>query len=158
VAAKHPQEDEARIAQGFKIAPVPLNLDGKNKGMVGLGSYLVNASGGCANCHSCPTFAPGQSKGHAEINAQTYLAGGVPFQGAVTSANLTPNALGLPGGLSLEQFKGILHRASNDGSEGLVVMPWSIYANLTPSDIEAMYEYLRAVPRAQPGECSGPGQ
>ncbi|MGI8570906.1 MAG: hypothetical protein ACR2KT_18620 [Methylocella sp.] len=32
-----------RVSQGFKIAPVPLNLAEKNKALVGLGSYLVNA-------------------------------------------------------------------------------------------------------------------
>ena len=35
--------DEARVRRGFEIAPVPLNLEGKNRALVGLGSYIVNA-------------------------------------------------------------------------------------------------------------------
>ena len=45
-------DDDERVSQGFKIAPVPLNLAGKNKALVGLGSYLVNASCDCNGCHS----------------------------------------------------------------------------------------------------------
>jgi hypothetical protein len=37
--------EESQIQQGFAIAPVPLNLAGKNRALVGLGSYLVNAIG-----------------------------------------------------------------------------------------------------------------
>ena len=31
---------ESEIQRGFQIAPVPLNLAGKNRSLVGLGSYL----------------------------------------------------------------------------------------------------------------------
>jgi hypothetical protein len=50
----HADEDDtdARVRIGFQIAPVPLNLDGKDRDMVGLGSYLVNAVGDCNGCHS----------------------------------------------------------------------------------------------------------
>src|SRR5713226_6975205 len=44
--------DESRIQQGFEIAPVPLNLAGKNRALVGLGSYLVNGPGDCNACHN----------------------------------------------------------------------------------------------------------
>jgi hypothetical protein len=37
----------SRVRIGFEIAPVPLDLRGKNRALVGLGSYLVNATGGC---------------------------------------------------------------------------------------------------------------
>src|SRR5450759_579554 len=43
---------ESKIQWGFEIAPVPLNLHGKNRNLVGLGSYLVNAVGDCNGCHS----------------------------------------------------------------------------------------------------------
>jgi hypothetical protein len=35
-------DHDPRIRRGFEIAPVPLNLAGKNRELVGLGSYLVN--------------------------------------------------------------------------------------------------------------------
>lgn len=37
------QDHDWRIERGLEIAPVPLDLDGKNRDEVGLGSYLVNA-------------------------------------------------------------------------------------------------------------------
>ena len=44
--------DEAKIKRGFDIAPVTLNVKGKNRALVGLGSYIVNAQGECNGCHS----------------------------------------------------------------------------------------------------------
>lgn len=44
-------EADSRIERGFEIAPVPLNLEGKNPALVGLGSYIVNTEG-CNDCHS----------------------------------------------------------------------------------------------------------
>jgi hypothetical protein len=38
--------DAARIQQGFDIAPVQLSFEHKDRALVGLGSYLVNAVGG----------------------------------------------------------------------------------------------------------------
>ena len=38
----------------IQIAPVPLSLAGLNRDLVGLGSYLVNAIGGCQDCHTNP--------------------------------------------------------------------------------------------------------
>ena len=38
--------EQARIARGFAIAPVPLDLRGLNRRQVGLGSYLVNTARG----------------------------------------------------------------------------------------------------------------
>jgi len=33
--------NDSRIQRGFDIAPVHLNLEGKNRALVGLGSYIV---------------------------------------------------------------------------------------------------------------------
>src|SRR4029077_1309041 len=44
--------EETRAMRGFEIAPAPLNLRGKDRHLVGLGSYLVNAVGSCNMCHS----------------------------------------------------------------------------------------------------------
>ena len=43
--AKAADDSESRIKRGFAIAPVKLNLVEKNRALVGLGSYLVNARG-----------------------------------------------------------------------------------------------------------------
>src|SRR6516162_8993496 len=50
------ERSESKIRQGFEVAPVPLNLEGKNHALVGLGSYIVNAQGDCNGCH---TLNPG---------------------------------------------------------------------------------------------------
>jgi hypothetical protein len=66
VAARDDQssdrKEESRIQRGFEIAPVSLNLQGKNRALVGLGSYIVNAVGDCNGCHSAgpqTEFVPG---------------------------------------------------------------------------------------------------
>ena len=156
--------DAARIARGFQIAPVPLNLEGKNLALVGLGSYLVNAVGGCNDCHTNPPYADGgdpflgQPK---QVNAARYLAGGTPFgppgdPNTPVSRNLTPRANGLPANLTWAQFRQVLrtgadlkHRppfvpsAENDL---LQVMPWPVFQDMTERDLQAIYEYLRSIP------------
>jgi len=66
--AQSDNSEESRIQIGFKIAPVPLNLKGKNRGLVGLGSYIVNSQGDCNGCHS---------KGPQS----EFLFGGIPYFG-----------------------------------------------------------------------------
>ena len=45
-------DDESKIQRGFAIAPVPLNLAGRNRALVGLGSYIVNGQADCNGCHT----------------------------------------------------------------------------------------------------------
>jgi hypothetical protein len=162
------KSDQEKIKRGLEIAPVTLNLANKDKDMVGMGSYLVNASANCANCHSCPTYAPRMkgSKG-SQLNGANYLAGGVPMAelgyNNVVSVNLTPDSKGLPAGLTLQQFKVSLTQMGHttpepSNPESTVPMPRQIYANFTNSDVAAIYEYLKAVPPAQPGSCKAPGE
>src|SRR5215207_9041093 len=74
-----------KVEQGFTIASVPLNLEGKKekeRRLIGLGSYIVNAQGGCNDCHTSPSYATGGDpfKGEPEqINTEGYLAGGTLF-------------------------------------------------------------------------------
>lgn len=154
----------SRVQQGFAIAPAPLNLHGKNRALVGLGSYLVNALGGCNDCHTCPTYTPGVEHnpfigGDGQLNAQNHLAGGVHF-GPFVSANLTPDANGKPAGLTLDEFRTTLRTGHDpdDPSEFLQVMPWPLLRHATDRDLAAIYEYLSTIPSATPGTCSGPGE
>ncbi len=160
-------DSESEIKQGFAIAPVLLNLQGKNRALVGLGSYIINAQGGCNDCHTCPSYAPGHNPFLGEpkqFNAENYLAGGVQF-GPFTSRNITPElANGLPEGLTLEQFMLVMHtgidldKVHPQISPLLQVMPWPVYGGMTDHDLRAIYEYLSAIPHAEPGVCSGPGE
>lgn len=115
--------DAANVRRGFEIAPVPLNLKGKDHNLVGLGSYLVNAVASCNDCHSPGPqveFAPGGNpyfKGNPPtvINQVGYLGGGrnfgalVPGTPEIVSRNLTPDRTGRPaGGRSFAEFEQIL--------------------------------------------------
>jgi hypothetical protein len=229
LAQDNQNDDQQSLIQiGLQIAPVPLNLDGKDKNLVGLGSFLVNAVGDCNGCHTSggpPNFNYannhnpyfGQSyffeKPPFRTDEKTYLSGGTDFGPAVPPSppggflfypwatppipssyppaaymyasgpyvgpdiitrNLTPDKTGLPeGGHTLDEFKTILRtgldfdhlhptctsaNAPNgpptppncipppvDGSL-LQIMPWPVFHNLTDHQIEAIYEYLKAVP------------
>ena len=135
--------EESRIQRGFEIAaqipaPFHLNLEGKNRALVGLGSYIVNVVGDCNGCHSAgpsSEFAMGGNPyllfpkfftGTKEINTKTYLAGGRDFGPFPASApankqilhlytrNLTPDKTGLPeGGHTFEDFVQIMRKGTD---------------------------------------------
>jgi hypothetical protein len=140
---RHDEKCDARkIEIGFRVAPVPLNLNGKDPDLVGLGSYLVNAANDCNFCHTsggppnfnfAAGFNPyfGQPK---KTDPTTYLAGGADFGPAVPpipgvyppaaygsyvgpdiiSRNLTPDKTGrAEGGRTFEQFKEILRHGTD---------------------------------------------
>ena len=150
-----PASEDSRIVEGFRIAPVQLRFRGNNRDLVGLGSYIVNAQGGCNDCHTNPPYAEGGDPFEGEperINTENYLAGGVSF-GPVVSANITPDENGRPAGLTFQEFFRTL-RTGRDHDDGhiLQVMPWPVYRKMTRRDLRAVYEYLSAIPHAEPGE------
>jgi len=152
--------DGSRAAIGLRISPVPLGLHGKNRALVGLGSYLVNAAGGCNDCHTRPSYAPGGDPYQGEptrINADQYLTGGRQF-GPITSRNITPDAHGLPAGLTFEEFERALRagRDPDDPGRILQVMPWPVYQHLLGLDLRAIYEYLSAIPSRPDNPNPGP--
>jgi cytochrome c553 len=115
---------ESRIKRGFEIAPVPLSLEGKDRALVGLGSYLVNAVAACNDCHDAGAaqtqYEPGGNPFFGQrkkINPATYLGGGqdfgplLPTPGSphIVSRNLTPDKTGLPeGGRPFSEFLQIM--------------------------------------------------
>lgn len=150
--------ERIRVEQGFRIAPVSLTYKAEDRHMVGLGSYLVNAVGGCNDCHTQPSYTQkgnpflGEKK---QVNVAHYLGGGQMF-GPFMSRNLTPEH-GLPAGRSYPEFK-LIFRTGIDLdhlhphiSPLLQVMPWPTYQDMSDHDLRAMYEYLKAIPPATPG-------
>jgi len=124
-------QGESKVRIGLEIAPVPLNFERRDKRLVGLGSYLVNAQMDCNGCHSkgpaTEYLAPGNPyllspphgpfSGSQQVNPASYLGGGRDFgpfgsHGELThlySRNLTPDKTGRPeGGRSFEEFLTIL--------------------------------------------------
>ena len=164
-------ESDSRVQQGLAISPVPLDLQGKNRALVGLGSYLVNAQGDCAACHTdvAPPFLPGGNPylGQPEqIDPTRYLIGGRQFGPpgvGPRSRNLTPDPVtGLPAGYTFEEFLHVMrtgedlkHLPPFGPSAELDLlqnpMPWPGFRNFTDHDIRAIYEYLRAIPSRAPG-------
>jgi hypothetical protein len=168
--------DDPRIERGFKVAPVRLNLEGKDRKLVGLGSYLVNTVAACDDCHSISEYAAGRNPYFGQkkkIDPTDYLGGGVDFGPLVpgspdiVSRNLTPDKTGLPeGGHTFAEFRQImrtgidldhLHPSCSPtvttnclpapfDGEVLQIMPWPIYKNWTDGDLRAIYEYLSAIP------------
>jgi hypothetical protein len=155
--------DESKVKRGFEIAPVPLNLDGRNRALVGLGSYIVNAQAGCNDCHTWPNYVDGGDPYRGEpkmVNAAHYLAGGRPF-GPFRSRNLTPDPSSTMTTEEKYQEFVALMRTGIDPDNAhpafgpwLQVMPWSVYQDMTDRDLRAIFEYLQAIPHAEP-YCQG---
>src|SRR6267143_1904359 len=198
-------DEGSLIHIGVRIAPVPLNLEGKNRDLVGLGSFIVNAQADCNGCHTAggpPNFnyAAGGNPYFGQktvVDPTVYLSGGTNFGPVGTptgplgyagpnmiTRNLTPDNTGRPeGGHTLAEFKEILRNgtdfdhihpictaaqlaqieATTDPNASLPVcipatmgnsvdgdllqiMPWPVYHNMTDHQIEAIYEYLSAIP------------
>ena len=137
---RHDRNNDAyRIKRGFEIAPVPLNLEGKDLNLVGLGSYWVNGVSDCNFCHTAGgpsnyNFAAGSNPYFGQpkkTDPTTYLAGGTDFGPAlppgfydpqygnyvgpdIVSRNLTPDKTGRPeGGHTFEQFLHILRTGAD---------------------------------------------
>jgi hypothetical protein len=158
-AALAADSNVARIAEGLKIAPVPLNLKGLDKNQVGLGSYLVSAIGACNDCHTNPTFAAGGDPFQGQplkVVQSAYLAGGVFFGGTLCSSNITPDKTGLPDGLTLAHFLSAMQTGHDFRAKPKVLlqdMPWPYFGKMTTADLTAIYEYLRAVPSNKEPKC-----
>jgi hypothetical protein len=164
-------DENSKIQQGFAImeySGIPLNLRGKNRGLVGLGSYIVNAQSDCNGCHGNPEWAAGNDPFEGQpgkFAPEGYLVGGAMLFGPVfVPRNLTPNAAGLPAGMTLDAFittirTGHDRRATGPAPDSplLQVMPWPIFRNMTDRDLTAVYEFLTTIPCLEgnrPGRCT----
>jgi len=166
-------DGDSRVKRGFEVAPVPLHLAGKNRGRVGLGSYFVNVTSGCNDCHTNPPYTRDPytiGVGVKQVNTAGYLGGGQDF-GIVVSRNLTPDKAGKPAGLTLSDFLFVMKTGTDldhwhpsfpppfDTLNGklLQVMPWSILQDMVDDDLRAIYEYLSTIPclEGDPGNPNG---
>jgi len=160
-------QGKSHVAIGADIAPVELNMKGLNPALVREGSYIVNAQGGCNDCHTVPSYAEGGNPffGQPEqINTACYLAGGAEF-GPFVSRNLTR----VPQRRSLEEFIEIMRTGKDfnfgmgmppDETPILQVMPWPVYGKMTDRELAAIYEFLKAIPviNPRPDFCKAPEQ
>jgi hypothetical protein len=139
-------QGQSEIQRGFDIAPVPLDLAGKNRSLVGLGSYYVNGPSDCLGCHTSNTG---------------YLGGGNDF-GPVVTRNLTPDKFGRPAGLTRDEF--FLAMRFGTDFKGLappgplIIMPWMAYRHGTDRYLDAIYEFLRSIPCVEGGPGTLPNR
>jgi len=83
------ESDDALVAIGLRIAPSFLNMEDKDRNLVALGSFIVNAQADCNGCHgSDPTneylptnnpFFRKPNNSPVKYNQSTYLNGGQNF-------------------------------------------------------------------------------
>jgi hypothetical protein len=122
-------DQQVKIQIGFQIAPVKLNLAGKDPALVGLGSYLVNAIGDCNGCHTGggpPNFnyAAGGNPYFGQktkVDPTVYLSGGQDFGPVgpppspdIIARNLTPDKTGRPeGGHTYQEFVQIIRHGKD---------------------------------------------
>ena len=156
--ARGDDDFDSRALIGLRIAPLPLNLKGRDAELVGHGSYIVNAMIDCNGCHSIREYAPGGDPFLGQpkrIDATNYLRGGLGLPGdngqLVLSRNIRPELpSGLPASKTLAQFSAVFRHGTDFDNPGQVlqVMPWPTFQNLANDDIHAIYEYLSALPPA----------
>jgi len=158
-------ESDARVKIGLAYARdqgIHLNFKGRDRERVGLGSYLVNAVGGCNDCHTAPPYTKdpyaflGAPK---QINVPCYLAGGQTF-GPFVSRDITPWEKGMPAGLTLRGFRHVMRTGEDPDNPGqlLQVMPWPVYQAMTDEDLGAIYEYLSSIPAINANVCGDPSE
>jgi hypothetical protein len=166
VANDHDRDDEdSRVRIGLAYARqqgIPLQFRQRNRETVGLGSYLVNAVGGCNDCHTAPPYTKdpyaflGAPK---QVNVACYLAGGQAF-GPFVSRDITPFEDGKPAGLTFRGFLHVMRTGEDPDHPGqlLQVMPWPVYQTMTDDDLRAVYTYLSAIPAIPKNICGVPSE
>ena len=158
------QDEKMKIQIGAQIAPVTLKIGNNDPDTVYLGSYIVNATALCNECHTSPSYAVGGNPflGQAKvINATGYMGGGRVFAPTITSRNITPDASGKPAGMSYSDFVQVMRTGIDfDHVHGanvpLQVMPWPVYQNMTDRDLNSIYTYLSTIPCLE-GDPGVPG-
>jgi hypothetical protein len=78
-------DSNSEVQIGFAIAPVQLNMTGKNPALVGKGSYIVNVTAGCNGCHYSPDLGGEWAAGHNPYFGQPKLTNAGGYLGAAGS-------------------------------------------------------------------------
>jgi hypothetical protein len=98
-------DDDQRIAEGFAIAPVGLELTGLDVRKVGIGSYWLNSAGNCSGCHASATLGNGGAGGQYTSNGNpqnlpTTVAGGTYAYASVINPYNPPAIINAAGYLA----------------------------------------------------------
>jgi mono/diheme cytochrome c family protein len=108
------------------------------------GKYLATVAD-CSGCHT-PLNDKGQPIAGLEYAGGFELKG--PW-GTVASANITPDATGIPY-YDEAMFLETIRTGYVKGARKLnQIMPWSVFRNMTDEDLKAIFAYLRTLPPIQ---------
>lgn len=146
------------------------DLDVRQAAQVKRGEYLVNAVGGCNDCHTPMKMGPNGPEpdmtlflsGHQadeKLPAPPQAAG--PWLATVSASgtawagpwgisytrNLTPDMETGLGNYSEEQFVMTIREGKLQGRGRALLppMPWQVYGKMTDEDLKAIYAYLRTI-------------
>lgn len=115
--------------------------------MVAFGKYLVTAKWDCYSCHSAD-FASNNAK-NPEASAG-FMGGGntlLDLEGnEIFSANLTFHETGLAK-WTLEDFKAAVRTGKTP--DGMLRYPMVPFSTLTDTEVTAMFEYLKSIPKIE---------
>jgi mono/diheme cytochrome c family protein len=119
---------------------------------VAYGAYLVKAAA-CIDCHT-PVTSTGS------LIMEDAFSGGRVFEmpsGTITSSNITPHKGTGIGAWTREQFiqrfkayeDSLMQHLPVQPSDFNTLMPWTMYASMTESDLGAVYAYLKSLPEKE---------
>lgn len=145
--------DAEGVLRGFTIQPLAQPdlsaLPANEQSLFGRGSYLVNAVGRCNECHTNPP----RDRVTLKINTAAYLSGGMVFSApAPLKRSMSRNLCGETNGYTapFTDFAVTFASGLRSGvpSEPIAwPMPLWALGGLTTHDLEAVFTYLRHVPR-----------
>ena len=166
-----PAPDPNNVMRGLAIRPLaaPTDLSGiaaDELAAIGRGSYLANAIAHCNECHTNParntSVAPTDPM-FMRVNTAHFLTGGGVFavppplapvihQTRTMAADLTGETHGFLNepDTSFDLFMGIISTGQEiDETPAIPLgwpMPWDAFHNMTLSDLEAVWTYLKTIP------------
>ena len=115
--------------------------DGASQQQMEQGAYLARA-GDCAACHSAPDGLP--------------FSGGLPLAtpfGVIYSTNITPDPVHGIGQYSFEDFdRAMREGVARDGHHLYPAMPYTAFAKVSASDMQALFAYISKGVKAAPTE------
>jgi len=132
--APPPVQDAIRPLTEAPLPPAPDMSDPVQRG-----GYLANI-GLCRECHT-PMDAQGQYLPGMDFAGGRLMVGA---WGRVFSANLTPDASGIPH-YTEEMFIQVLRTGNTGGAQLNKIMPWGYFKGMTDEDLKAIYAYLQTV-------------
>lgn len=147
--------DAEGVLRGFTIQPLAqpdlTARPASEQSLFGRGSYLVNAVGRCNECHTNPPRNPVTLK----INTAAYLGGGMVFSapdGQRHKRSMSRNLCGATFGYTAPFTDFAVSFASGlraGAAAEPIAWPMPLWAlrNLTTHDLEAVFTYLRLLPR-----------